>query len=75
MSKNINRAKLNLAQNNSIYRKIWINFEYPIYWEEGMMEYPQYRRGFKNPIKRIFSYQVRMYKTWKYNRKTQYKDL
>jgi len=43
------------------------------YWCEGIMFYPLYRRGFKNPNKTIMSYQVRMYKTWKYNRKKQYK--
>ena len=35
--------------------------------------YPKWRRGYKNPIKRLMSYQVRMYRTWKYNRKTQWK--
>lgn len=43
------------------------------YWGEGIPFYPQYRRGFKNPNKTIMSYQVRMYKTWKHNRKKQYK--
>ena len=43
------------------------------YWDEGINFYPKYRRGYKNPGKRIMSYQVRMYKTWKHNRKTQWK--
>jgi hypothetical protein len=43
------------------------------YWDEGLTFYPRYRRGFKNPTKRIMSYQVRMYKTWKHNRKKQWK--
>jgi hypothetical protein len=43
------------------------------YWDEGISFYPSYRKGFKNPTKRIMSYQVRMYKTWKHNRKTQWK--
>ena len=30
-------------------------------WDDGIIEYPKYRKGFKNPIKRIFKYQVRMY--------------
>lgn len=46
---------------------------YPPYWEEGINEYPRYRKGFKNPNKTIYSYQVRMYRTWKYNRLTQWK--
>lgn len=43
------------------------------YWDEGLTLYPIYRRGFRNPTKQIMSYQVRMYKTWKYNRNTQWK--
>lgn len=44
------------------------------YWNEYLNLYPKKRRGFKNPNKRIMSYQIRMYRTWKHNRKTQYKD-
>jgi len=73
MSKNRNRAKLNKATTNREYNLILLNYEYPLYWDDGIIEYPQYRRGYKNPIKRIFNYQVRMYKTWKYNRNTQWK--
>ena len=43
------------------------------YWNEGLNFYPKIRRGYKNPIKRIMSYQMRMYKTWKHNRKNQWK--
>ena len=43
------------------------------YYGEGAILYPSYRKGFKNSNKQIFSYQRRMYKTWKYNRKTQWK--
>ena len=43
------------------------------YWYEGISFYPLYRRGFKNSNKRIMSYQIRMYKSWKHNRKKQYK--
>jgi hypothetical protein len=73
MSKNRNRAKLNKSTTNREYDIILLNYEYPVYWDDGIIEYPKYRKGFKNPIKRIFKYQVRMYKTWKYNRKTQWK--
>lgn len=41
--------------------------------DEYTMYYPRWRRGYKNPIKRIMSYQVRMYRTWKHNRKKQWK--
>ena len=73
MSKKRNRAKLNKATNNKEYRIIFLNYEYPRYWDEGIHTYPNYRRGFKNPNKTIMRYQVRMYKTWKHNRKTQWK--
>ena len=73
MSKNRNRAALKNAHNRREYRIIWLNEEFPPYWDEGMYLYPSYRRGCHNPNKRILSYQVRMYRTWKYNRKTQWK--
>ena len=44
------------------------------YWDEGINYYPRFRRGYKNSNRQIMSYQIRMYKTWKHNRKTQYKD-
>lgn len=44
------------------------------YWDEYTNYYPIKRKGFKNPLKRIMSYQIRMYKTWKHNRKKQWKD-
>jgi len=43
------------------------------YGDEGVSFYPMYRRGFKNPNKQLYPYQVRMYRTWKHNRKTQWK--
>lgn len=73
MSVNRNRAKLNKAVDNRSYRRIWINFEYPVYWDEGRHFYPNYRKGFKNSTKQLLMYKVRMYKTWKHNRKTQWK--
>ena len=44
------------------------------YWDEGLKFYPIYKRGFKNSNKRILKYQCRMYRTWKHNRKTQWKN-
>lgn len=73
MSKHRNRAKLNKATNKREYWIILLNYEYPMYWDDGIREHPTYRSGYKNPNKRIFNYQVRMYKSWKYNRKTQWK--
>lgn len=73
MSVNTNRAKLNKAINNHQYRIIWLKYEYPPYYDEGISMYPRYKKGFKNPTKQIFAYQVRMYRTWKYNRKNKWK--
>lgn len=44
------------------------------YVDECWNYQPRYRAGFKNSGKQILSYQVRMYKTWKHNRKTQWKE-
>jgi hypothetical protein len=73
MSKNRNRAKLNKAKNEREYRASVFNELYPPYWDDGIVEYPKYRKGYKNPNRRLFNYQVRMYKTWKHNRKTRWK--
>ena len=51
MSKNRNRAKLNKAQNGREYHQIGMNEVYPMYWDEGIMFYPRYRKGFRNPNK------------------------
>jgi hypothetical protein len=74
MSINRNRAKLNKAKCGRDYHLMWLDQLYPIYWEEGVNFYPQYRRGFKNPRKRIQRYKQRMYQSWKHNRKTKWKE-
>lgn len=43
------------------------------YWDECIVYYPRYNRGTNHSNKGLMSYQVRMYKTWKHNRKTQWK--
>jgi hypothetical protein len=43
------------------------------YWNDGITFYPIYRAGRKNPHKQIMRYQARMYRTWKHNRRTQWK--
>ena len=74
MSKNRNRVKLNKAQNGREYHQIGINEVYPMYWDDGIIYYPKYRKGFKNPNKRLQRYKIREFKTWKHNRKTQWKE-
>lgn len=68
------RAKLKRARTNREYNIILIDAIYPLYWDEGYYQYPRYRRGFKNPNKYIFFPQRREYRSWKYNRKNQYKE-
>lgn len=51
-----------------------VNYDVDPYWDEGLTFYPKFRRGYKNPNKQILNYQRRMYRTWKHNRKHQWKD-
>ena len=73
MSKNRNRAKLSKAKTNKEYNRLRYTEWYPPYWDEGIIFYPRYNRGYKNPNKQIEKYQMRMYRTWKHNRETQWK--
>ncbi len=75
MSTNRSRAKFNKAHNGREYRIEIFQKIYPPYYDDGINFFPKYRKGFKNPIKRIMGYQVRMYRTWKHNRKTQWKEM
>lgn len=44
------------------------------YWDEGFNYYPKIKwYNYRRPKKRLLMYQVRMYKTWKHNRKNQWK--
>jgi hypothetical protein len=64
MSKNRNRAKLNKANNGKGYKIISSLINYPPYseydWTWKNRDFPNHKR--------------RSYKTWKYNRKTQWKE-
>ena len=63
MSINYNRSITKNVIHNGTYKKRQLRNDYPIYWDEGIT--------FKNGL---YSYQYRMYRTWKYNRKKQYKE-
>ena len=63
MSKNRNRAKLNKALINIEYKILFLKELYPPYYEEGWT--------WKNS--NLPNHKGREYKTWKHNRKTQYK--
>ena len=73
MSKNRNRARLNKASNNQEYRRMLLMIFYPPYFDDGVHMYPSYRKGYKNPLKQIYNVQRRSYRTWKHNRKTQWR--
>jgi hypothetical protein len=68
------KRKIDETTNRREYHILFLKEEYPPYWDEGVHFYPRWRRGYKNTHKEIMSYQVRMYKTWKHNRKTQWKN-
>lgn len=74
MSTNRNRAKLSKAVNGNEYHKMWINYLYSPYWQEGIIFYPRKNKGTHQCEPKLMSYQVRMYKTWKHNRKHQWKE-
>ena len=63
MSVNTNRMKLKKATCSKDYRLIFLKFEYPPYWDDGL----NFKKGHS-------SVKYRSYKTWKYNRKTQWKS-
>lgn len=67
------RGRLDKAITSREYKIVLIDLLYPIYWDEGLSFYPRYRRGFKNSNKQLLKYQMREYRSWKHNRKTQYK--
>jgi hypothetical protein len=73
MSVNFNRAALKKVVTRREYKIVLVEFDFPPYWDEGMMFYPQFKRGFSNTNKTIRSFQMRRYQTWKHNRKTQWK--
>ena len=74
MSTNTNRAKLKNVITNREYKRVIYDDKFPMYWEECITMYPQ--SGLRNTNRvspKLMSYQVRMYKTWKHNRLTQWK--
>lgn len=69
-----NSKRVKSTTNSREYRILTNPINKDHYWDEGKMFYPQNRRGFKNSNRQILSYQVRMYRTWKHNRKKQWKS-
>jgi hypothetical protein len=76
MSQNVNRSKLKKAKTSKEYNSIQYNDLYPLYWDEGINYYPRYNRGTKSPCRKqrqLQSFERRMYRSWKCNRKTRWK--
>ncbi len=64
MSVNTNRAKLNTATTSKHRNALLTAILYPDYWDEGII----FKYG------KLYPYQWRQFRTWKHNRKTQYKQ-
>ena len=73
MSVNFNRASSKHVLDNRYYKYFTIYDSDP-YWDECWgLHHTSTLSGSKKPNKSLYFYKVRMYRTWKYNRKTQYK--
>lgn len=76
MSVNFRRVTSKNCYSNREYKiKCWIIDPDPYPFSEYWNWYPRYRAGYTQRWwpKQILPYQVRMYRSWKYNRKTQWK--
>lgn len=70
---NLKRQRGDSYTDNHSYR-INVVLDDDPYWDEGLRFYPTKNKSvIKWKKKRLLSYQVRMYKTWKHNRKHQWK--
>lgn len=63
---------LKTTDNRKVYRKLQCDPD--PYWDEGLMFYPRRNRGTHHCDPQLLAYQVRMYKTWKHNRRHQWKS-
>lgn len=75
MSINFNRSRFNEAKTSRNYKRMQKLVSHPIYWDEGIKFYPIQRRGFKCSEPKYSKKQIRAYKNWKHNRRTQYKAI
>ena len=76
MSVNYNRAHTKKCVTRKVYLRKQVNMDYPPYWDEGIRWHPKKTspKSAWRCKRQLRSYQMRMYKTWKHNRKTQWKD-
>lgn len=61
----LNRQKLKKSLNSKHYKCILNNFLYPVYWDDGVIFYGKNQKW--------TSSKIRSFKTWKHNRRRQYK--
>jgi hypothetical protein len=74
MSINYNRAHTKKCVTRKEYLRKQVNLDYPPYWDEGISFYPRKNRGTNYAYPKLYSYQIRMYRTWKHNRRKQWKN-
>ena len=71
--KRVNRARSKKSTNNKEYK--YYAYEWAdIDWDYGWNAMPDYTRGFKPKRKFVWKSQWREWRSWKHNRKTQWKD-
>lgn len=73
MSIHYNRSRFDKAKTSKNYKRMQKLLWYPIYWDEGIIFYPTWRRGFKCAEPKYSKKQIRAYRTWKHTRSNQYK--
>jgi hypothetical protein len=77
------KETLKNTTNRNVYHRLYLNELYPPYWDEGISGLPK-RVSWRSPSwhrgtvrsrkkKSHLPYKYRMYKTWKHNRKHQWK--
>lgn len=71
MSKKYKRLKT--TTNSREYKSIRRYVDH--YWDECIAFYPRHNRGTNTVMPKLMKFQVRMYRTWKHNRKTQWKSI
>ena len=75
MSVNFDRSKSKWTTNNRYYKYLSL-YDLDPYYDEywgTYLKHPNGSWGSKRSNKTLYFYQVRMYRTWRHNRKTQYK--
>ena len=76
MSVNFNRARGKNFLTSKEYKYFICKYIPPYeedYWGVHYTYNVKSEMGYKRPNKELYFYKYRMYRTWKYNRKTQYK--